>query len=190
LIVAHLLLSRTFANKDTFTVLPEQLCGHVFRLGLALYDPVSITLEFSETLLLVLRRRLSHRITLRPCLSPQKGLDGRPAPSKNGTAVIVDFRRSVSTGLKYTGLSEICINWPQEYFDDAFLHRPASINLGAVLATSFKGGSTCVCVLLQCVFITAVPIAKLFARGGGEWKTCATRDYEPKPVRTSLPIAH
>ncbi len=30
-----------------------------------------------------------------------------------------------------------------------------------------------------CVFITAVPITKLFARGGGEWtqwRTCATRD--------------
>ena len=34
-----------------------------------------------------------------------------------------------------------------------------------------------------CVFITAVPITKLFARGGGgEWRTCAPRDYEPRPV--------
>jgi hypothetical protein len=34
-----------------------------------------------------------------------------------------------------------------------------------------------------CVFITAVPITKLFARGGGGgWRTCATRDYEPRPV--------
>ena len=34
-----------------------------------------------------------------------------------------------------------------------------------------------------CVFITAVPITKLFARGGGgKWRTCATRDYEPRPV--------
>jgi hypothetical protein len=41
-----------------------------------------------------------------------------------------------------------------------------------------KGGK-CVCV----VFITAVPITKLFARGGGgEWRTCATRDYEPRPM--------
>ncbi len=34
------------------------------------------------------------------------------------------------------------------------------------------------------VFITAVPITKLFARGGGgrEGRTCATRDYEPRPV--------
>jgi len=35
-------------------------------------------------------RRLSHRIPLCPCWGPQKGLDGRPAPSKNGAAVIVD----------------------------------------------------------------------------------------------------
>ena len=38
----------------------------------------------------------------------------------------------------------------------------------------------------RCVFITAVPITKLFARGGGgRWRTCATRDYvyyEPRPV--------
>jgi len=26
--------------------------------------------------------------------------------------------------------------------------------------------------------------------GGGEWRTCATRDDEPRPVRTSLPITH
>jgi hypothetical protein len=32
----------------------------------------------------------------------------------------------------------------------------------------------------MCVFITAVPITKLFARGGGEWRTCATRGYEPR----------
>jgi protein-S-isoprenylcysteine O-methyltransferase Ste14 len=32
------------------------------------------------------------------------------------------------------------------------------------------------------VFITAVPITKMFAWGGG------TRDYEPRPVCTSLPM--
>ncbi len=32
-----------------------------------------------------------------------------------------------------------------------------------------------------CVFITVVPITKLFARGGGgKWRTCVTRDYEPR----------
>jgi hypothetical protein len=42
------------------------------------------------------------------------------------------------------------------------------------------------------VFITTVPITKLFAGGGGgeQWRTCATRDYEPRPVWTSLPITH
>jgi hypothetical protein len=42
------------------------------------------------------------------------------------------------------------------------------------------------------VFITAVPSTKLFAGwGGGEqFRTCATRVYEPRPVWTSLPITH
>jgi hypothetical protein len=26
--------------------------------------------------------------------------------------------------------------------------------------------------------------------GGGEWRTCAMRDDEPRPVWTSLPITH
>ena len=35
----------------------------------------------------------------------------------------------------------------------------------------------------MCVFITAGPITKLFAGGGGgEWTTCAMIDDEPKPV--------
>ena len=34
------------------------------------------------------------------------------------------------------------------------------------------------------MFITAVPITKLFAWGEGEWRTCATRDDEPRPVGT------
>jgi hypothetical protein len=37
---------------------------------------------------------------------------------------------------------EICIRLPQVNFSDAFLHVLVSINLGAVLATSFEGGST------------------------------------------------
>ena len=43
-----------------------------------------------------------------------------------------------------------------------------------------------VSVVLECVcvLITAVPITKLFAGGGRgeEMRTCATRDYEPRPV--------
>ena len=43
----------------------------------------------------------------------------------------------------------------------------------------------------MCVFITAGPSAKLFACGGeGYWRTCATRDDEPRPVWTSLPVTH
>jgi hypothetical protein len=39
-----------------------------------------------------------------------------------------------------------------------------------------------------CVFITAVPITKLFAWGEGILETCATRDDEPRPVWTSLQV--
>jgi hypothetical protein len=46
-------------------------------------------------------------------------------------------------------------------------------------------------VLFVCVFITAGPSTKLCAwGGGGYWGTCATRDDEPRPVWTSLPIMH
>jgi hypothetical protein len=34
------------------------------------------------------------------------------------------------------------------------------------------------------MFITAVSVTKLFAWGEGEWRTCATRDDEPRPVGT------
>jgi hypothetical protein len=38
------------------------------------------------------------------------------------------------------------------------------------------------CGVEVCVLITAVPITKMFAwGGGGQWRTCATRDYEPRP---------
>jgi hypothetical protein len=41
------------------------------------------------------------------------------------------------------------------------------------------------------MFITAGPSTKLFAWGeGGYWRTCATRDDEPRPVWTSLLITH
>jgi hypothetical protein len=44
---------------------------------------------------------------------------------------------------------------------------------------------------VTCVFITAAPITKLFARArGGYWRTCAMRDDEPRPVRTNLPTTH
>jgi hypothetical protein len=42
-----------------------------------------------------------------------------------------------------------------------------------------------------CVFITAGPSTKMFTWGGGGYgRTCATRDDEPRPVWTSLPITH
>jgi hypothetical protein len=45
--------------------------------------------------------------------------------------------------------------------------------------------------LAVCVFITAGPITKLFAGGGGgEWTTCAMIDDEPRPVWMSPLITH
>ena len=42
-----------------------------------------------------------------------------------------------------------------------------------------------------CVFITAGPMIKLFAGGGGgEWRTCAMRDDKPRPVWMSPLITH
>ena len=43
----------------------------------------------------------------------------------------------------------------------------------------------------MCVFITAGPITKLFAGGGGgEWTTCAMIDDEPRPVWMSPLVTH
>ncbi len=43
-------------------------------------------------------------------------------------------------------------------------------------------------VVERCVLILALPLIKLFAWGRGEWRTCATRDDEPRPVWTRLPL--
>jgi hypothetical protein len=46
-------------------------------------------------------------------------------------------------------------------------------------------------IIIVCVFITAGPSTKLFTWGGGGYgRTCATRDDEPRPVWTRLPITH
>ena len=51
-----------------------------------------------------------------------------------------------------------------------------------------------VCVLLLQdllrVFSSINETLSLIRVGGGEWRTCATRDDEPRPVWTSLPITH
>jgi hypothetical protein len=35
-----------------------------------------------------------------------------------------------------------------------------------------------------------MPKGDMTGGGGGQWRTCATRDYEPKLVWTILPITH
>ena len=55
-------------------------------------------------------------------------------------------------------------------------------------AVIFASVTVTVCV---CVFITAGPITKLFAGGGGgEWTTCAMIDDEPRPVWMSPLVTH
>jgi hypothetical protein len=49
-----------------------------------------------------------------------------------------------------------------------------------------------VCYLhIQCVFYYCRTYYKAVrVGGGGEWRTCAMRDDEPRPVWMSLPITH
>ncbi len=58
--------------------------------------------------------------------------------------------------------------------------------------TVTEGASVCVFIRAHvCVFITAGPITKLFAGGGGgEWTTCAMIDDEPRPVWMSPLVTH
>jgi hypothetical protein len=55
-----------------------------------------------------------------------------------------------------------------------FLRSPSRVPYRTELPPRAPKGRS----LARCVFITAVPITKLFAAGGGggEWRTCATRD--------------
>jgi len=51
---------------------------------------------------------------------------------------------------------------------------------------TFAAIRPCVCVFYYCrTYYKAVRMGR-----GGEWRTCATRDDEPRPVWTSLPITH
>jgi hypothetical protein len=65
-------------------------------------------------------------------------------------------------------------------------------NEGHVLRGTTSRGLCCVFITAVVVFITAVPFAKLFAggrEGGGTMEDmCYERDYEPRPVWTSLPM--
>jgi hypothetical protein len=41
-----------------------------------------------------------------------------------------------------------------------------------------------------CIYYCSTYFKAVRVGGGGQWRTCATRDAEPRPVWTSLPIAH
>jgi hypothetical protein len=58
--------------------------------------------------------------------------------------------------------------------------RPVSLPI-----THYVSGNV-VCVFYYCrTYYKAVRVG-----GGGEWRTCAMRDDEPRPVWMSLPITH
>jgi len=62
--------------------------------------------------------------------------------------------------------------------------RPPDETQGRLKGNS--AGDPRVCVLYYCrTYYKAVRVG-----GGGEWRTCAMRDDEPRPVWTSLPITH
>jgi hypothetical protein len=73
----------------------------------------------------------------------------------------------------------------------AYRHpRQSTKGLLLQLALSNAGGREIVGNYV-CVFITTGPITKLFAGGGGgEWRTCAMIDDEPRPVWMSPLITH
>ena len=44
--------------------------------------------------------------------------------------------------------------------------------------------------LFVCVYYCSTYYKAVRVGGGGQWRTCATRDDEPRPLWTSLPITH
>ena len=69
------------------------------------------------------------------------------------------------------GTREVCVYYCSTYYK-------------AVRVCSRGWG--CVCVFYYCrTYYKAVRVG-----GGGEWRTCAMRDDEPRPVWMSLPITH
>jgi hypothetical protein len=48
----------------------------------------------------------------------------------------------------------------------------------------------CVCFITVCVLLLQDLLQSCSRGGGGEWRTCAMRDDEPRPVWMSLPITH
>ena len=59
------------------------------------------------------------------------------------------------------------------------------VNGGAVYFPMLNRLMNSACVYYCSTFDKAVRVG-----GGGEWRTCATRDDEPRPVWTRLPITH
>ena len=50
--------------------------------------------------------------------------------------------------------------------------------------------ASCCCVCLLRQYLLTGYYKAVRVGGGGYWRTCATRDDKPRPVRTRLPITH
>jgi hypothetical protein len=61
-------------------------------------------------------------------------------------------------------------------------------SVGSVMYQTFLSSS--VCLLCVCLLLQDLVQSCLHGGGGGYGRTCATRDDEPRPVWTSLPITH
>ena len=106
--------------------------------------------------------------------SPAPSLSG-PQPSRYGKALAIThgmgsgYAAGVAVEIGHLG-AELC--------GDDFWHVQHFSIMGVT-----RGTKVCVCLLLQYLFQSCSRVC-----GGKQWRTCATRDYEPRPVWTSLPI--
>ena len=80
------------------------------------------------------------------------------------------------------------VNYIQQQFSHSVSHpgTQAAHAASSGPACHSEGVTRLVCVFYYCrTYYKAVRVG-----GGGEWRTCAMRDDEPRPVWMSLPITH
>ena len=78
------------------------------------------------------------------------------------------------------------------FFSASFVVSDAASSLSPAGASPWGvaivfGFKVCGCV---CVLLLQDLLQSCSRGGGGEWRTCAMRDDEPRPVWMSLPITH
>jgi hypothetical protein len=92
--------------------------------------------------------------------------------------------RLISLNITKVCVTEVCVYYCRTYYKAVRVWVPCTSYTKEALTRLHLSFSVC-------VFITAGPSTKMFTWGGGGYgRTCATRDDEPRPVWTSLPITH